>query len=139
MTVHTIRSLDGRKIAECIETTDGIRLNLQEEGEASPYFAGTLDRMLICSLGKPWNDEPVRLLNPRVESLSAAIRLSGFASEFAVAIELSFDKNHMLRVSADWTNRGGKPLADAAVGLVFEPEAKNGEKITIPHMIYNNN
>ncbi|MFC5653616.1 hypothetical protein ACFPYJ_31750 [Paenibacillus solisilvae] len=139
MAVHMIQSLNGSKIAECIETPAGIQLILRGAGEASPYYAGTLDRMLICSLGKPWNDEPVRLLNPRVDSDSSAIRLSGFILQFAVTIELTFDKHHMLNVNADWTNSSGKPLSDAAVGLVFPLEAREGEKITIPHMIYNNN
>lgn len=139
MTVHTIQSLNGSKMADCAETPDGIRLLLREKGEASPYYSGTLDRMLLASLGKPWKEEPVRLLNPRVEADSSAIRLSGFISQFAVTIELFFDKHHMLNVKADWTNRSGELLTDAAVGLVFELGSREDEKITIPHMIYNNN
>ena len=139
MTVHTIQSLNRNKMLECRETPEGIHLILREAGQASPYFSGSLDRMLIASLGKPWKEEAVRLLNPNVDSDSSSIRISGLMMKFAFSMELSFDNNHLLHIKADWTNRSEELLTDASVGLVFELAARESEKITIPHMLYNNN
>ncbi|MBW7457613.1 hypothetical protein K0U00_26580, partial [Paenibacillus sepulcri] len=64
MTIHALTSEDNGKIAEIIESPDGIRFILRGVGLTTPYFAGMLSRMLICSYGKPWDAEPVLLNQP---------------------------------------------------------------------------
>ncbi|MGG4035976.1 hypothetical protein ABEV74_20000 [Paenibacillus cisolokensis] len=136
---YTLKSPNGTRLANLIESPEGIRLELHAEGERLPYYDGHLDRMLLASTGRPWDDEPVRPERPAIELEDGRIRMKGSVRGVAVTLDWTFDDRGLLHVTACWTNRGDRVLQDAAFGLAFGLGDRDGEKITIPHMIYNNN
>ncbi|MDR6880608.1 hypothetical protein [Bacillus sp. 3255] len=137
--MHAIVSRNRRRRAEVADTPEGIQLMLTTEGERSPYFKGRLQDMLIYSAGRPWRADTPGLRNVGVENGAGSIRIDGELGELSVTLELAFDDNDLLRIGANWENRSGSELRDAAVGLYFRLPRRSKEKVTIPHMIYNNN
>lgn len=137
--MYAIVSRDQKRRAEIADTQDGIQLILRTEGELTPFFTGQLNEMLCYSAGRPWHTNTPGLKDVRMDGESGLIRISGALEELYVTLSLAFDENDLLRVQVSWENRSGNLLNEAAVGLLFLLPKRNQEKVTIPHMIYNNN
>lgn len=137
--MYAIVSRDKQKRAEIAGTGKGTQLVLRTDGEKSPHFAGLLDEMFICSFGRPWRSEFVRLEDVQITSESDLIRIHGEMEALTFSMELAFDEHHLLKINATWENRTDQTLRDVAAGLLFVLPKWSKEIITIPHMIYNNN
>lgn len=137
--MHAIVSRNHRRRAEIAVAKEGIQLILTMEGEHSPYFKGQLQEMLVYSEGRPWRMETPGLREVQVDGDTGTIRISGLLEALYVTLSLAFDDNDLLRVDVNWENRSENALKDAAMGLLFELPKRDKEKVTIPHMIYNNN
>jgi hypothetical protein len=137
--LYAIVSRDKQKRAEIAGTGKGTQLVLRSDGEKSPHFAGLLDEMFICSFGRPWRSEFVRLEDVQITSESDLIRIHGEMEALTFSMELAFDEHHLLKINATWENRTDQTLRDVAAGLLFVLPKWSKEIITIPHMIYNNN
>ncbi|UJF35602.1 hypothetical protein [Paenibacillus hexagrammi] len=95
--------------------------------------------MFCYSLGRPWRIETDPLQELRISVISGSIQLSCMMQGLHISLNLAFDEHHLLRMNVSWENRTDRVLTDAAVGLLFPLPRRNMEKVTIPHMIYNNN
>ncbi|MDF2646010.1 MAG: hypothetical protein K0Q73_1815 [Paenibacillus sp.] len=137
--MYAIISRDKQKRAEIAGTSKGIQLTLRSDGEQSPNFTGQLDEMLICSFGRPWRSDFVRLEDVQIISESDLIRICGKMEALTFTMELAFDEHHLLKINATWENRTDRTLHDVATGFLFVLPRWSKEIITIPHMIYNNN
>nr|WP_240159961.1 hypothetical protein [Paenibacillus aceris] len=98
-----------------------------------------MNEMLCYSTGRPWHTNTPGLKDVRMDGESGLIRISGTLEELFVTLSLAFDENDLLHVQVSWENRSGNLLNEAVVGLLFLLPKRNQEKVTIPHMIYNNN
>ncbi|XEC96120.1 hypothetical protein AB6A23_06050 [Paenibacillus tarimensis] len=136
---HFINSRDRQKWAEVTEINGRIQVILRNEGEAAPYFAGYLDEMLTCSAGRPWRWHFHRLKDARIRPKPGGVQISGSLEALHFTMELSFDEHQLLNINATWENRTDRTLEDVAAGLQFPLHRREREKVTIPHMIYNNN
>jgi len=134
-----IVSRNGHRRAEIAESPGGVRIALCSGGASAPFFAARLDEMLTCSIGKPWRFEVGRLRQARLSSGAAAVLVQGDVGELGVELEFSFDEHDVLRLRATWTNCSDRALRDVAAGVLFPLPRRDGEIVTIPHMIYNNN
>ncbi|MGO4272061.1 hypothetical protein AB4Z22_19845, partial [Paenibacillus sp. TAF58] len=137
--MYAIVSRDKQKRAEIADTSNGAQLILRNDGEQSPHFAGHLDEMFICSFGRPWCSEFVRLEDVQIISESDLIRVQGKMEALTFTLELTFDEHHLLKINVTWDNRTDQMLCDVAAGLGFVLPKQSKEMVTIPHMIYNNN
>ncbi|OXM88266.1 hypothetical protein CF651_02425 [Paenibacillus rigui] len=137
--MYTLTSRNKQKRVELTESAEGIQLVLKNEGNATPYFAGRLNEMLTYSSGRPWNHGEVRLESTQVSLSSGAIRIQGKIAVLSFRMELRFDERNLMRLDVEWENGTEDTLRDAAAGLLFPLPRYSGERITIPHMIYNNN
>ncbi|MFC0210853.1 hypothetical protein ACFFK0_00060 [Paenibacillus chartarius] len=114
-------------------------LVLHRTGESAPYFSGRLEDMLTVSEGRPWQLNRNGLEEVQVTAEAERIRIGCRLGSFHAALSLSFDERGLLRIDVTWSNRTGETQKDAAAGLLFDLPRRAGERITIPHMIYNNN
>ncbi|UQZ81811.1 hypothetical protein SK3146_00967 [Paenibacillus konkukensis] len=139
MTRYTVFSADRRKSAEVTAERDEVTISLRDQESSAVYFEGRLQEMLCFSVRKPWSSEPVRLNHTKLSEEQERLVVEGDLSGIRFSLRLGFDANGLLRISAAWENRSGMTLRDAAAGLLFPLDRKQEEKVTIPHMIYNNN
>jgi hypothetical protein len=137
--LHAIVSRSQKRRAEIADTQDGLRLILRSEGDHSPFFTGQLNEMLCYSTGRPWQLDTPGLSNVEVTEESGFLRISGSLEALFVTLSLTFDENDLLRVQVSWENRTDTVISEAAVGLLFALPKRSKEKVTIPHLIYNNN
>ncbi len=95
--------------------------------------------MLLCSAGRPWRLSKAGPEAVQISQEADAIQISGTVQSLSFTLKLAFDPRGLLGLHVIWENRTDRTLRDMAVGLLFELPGREGEKVTIPHMIYNNN
>lgn len=140
MNVYRIGSPAGDRAVEAWQQADGdifVRL-VGEDGDA-PFFSGALSRMAVCSTGRPWRENRMRLSSAMIAQEGGALRFEAGGSALDLTLKLVFDTEGLLRVESVWANRSGETVRDAAVGLEWELDTAGTDNVTIPHMIYNNN
>jgi len=139
MTRYTLFALDGQQRVEATATPDSVRLVLRHADETEPYFDGSLQRLLTCSEGRPWQFDVTRFSLESVVEESGELRIAGTLGPLHVRVSLSFGRHDLLYIKVLWENRTDRTLSDAAVGVMLELPERAAEIATIPHMIYNNN
>ncbi|MCY9656706.1 hypothetical protein P5G65_10645 [Paenibacillus chondroitinus] len=137
--LYTIVSRNQKRRAEIAVTQEGLQLNLKSEGESSPFFTGRLNEMLSYSTGRPWRLDTPGLRDVQVSEETGMLRISGFLDKLYVTLSWTFDEQDLLRMQVSWENRSNHFIREAAVGILFALPKRSREKVTIPHMIYNNN
>ncbi|MBD0378647.1 hypothetical protein [Paenibacillus sedimenti] len=137
--MYAIVSRNERRRAEIAITQEGMQLTMRNAGERTPFFTGLLQEMFCYSAGRPWHTVTPGLKDTQIYAQSGLIRICGALEGLHVTLSLAFDEHHLLRMDVSWENRTDCMLNEVAVGLLFTLPKRGKEKVTIPHMIYNNN
>lgn len=139
MTAYVIGSPVSGRRADVTETNGEVRLRLYRESDSSAYFEGNVAHMLVCSAGRPWQADRLTAAAFYAERHGDMLRIRAETEWLAAKMELMFDAAGLLRVAIAWENRTPQTVRDVAVGCEWELAPHDGEIVTIPHMIYNNN
>ncbi|AFH63243.1 hypothetical protein ACVNS2_21520 [Paenibacillus caseinilyticus] len=142
--MHAIVSRDGRKLAEAgVDAAGGrLRLGLRGGGEEAWLLDEPLERLLTFSEGTPWQTADVSLEDVYVCSSGEepGLRISAVVNGLLrIKLELTFDDQSLLRLQVSWKNISARTLTDAALGLLLPLPKGEQSKVTIPHMLYNDN
>lgn len=142
--MHAIVSRDGRKLAEAGAHAEGGRLRLGRRGAQgdSWFLDEPLENLLTFSEGVPWRTAAVSLEDVYVcpSGEEPRLRISAVANGvLRIKLELAFDDHSLLRLQVSWTNISARTLQDAAAGLLLPLPKGEQSKVTIPHMLYNDN
>ena len=91
------------------------------------------------SFTRPWSIEPAQWAEIRCWGEGDALHVEGLTHR-GIALHDRFTVAHgMFRVERCWDYRGAAPVADVALGTSIPSGVGGCEKITIPHVLYNDN
>lgn len=132
-----LAGLDGRT-GELCTTPAGVVLRLCRRDEPQPYAVFALRDVLTLSSGRPWRLESGAADGWSVTSQGRHATVACRQGPLAVELDLHFDEHGLLALDVVWRNESSAPLVDAALGLVLDT-AEPDARVTVPHMIYNDN
>ena len=93
----------------------------------------------IISHSRPWDIIPTLFDSCKAEQIdSDNIIVTSQTSDFCITDKWSV-KDDLLWIDRKWKYLGTEPLLDAAIGSLIPSGEGSREKITIPHVLYNNN
>ncbi|MBE6627187.1 MAG: hypothetical protein E7628_08440 [Ruminococcaceae bacterium] len=102
------------------------------------FWTQSLDTLIFASACRPW--EICYCFSIGEISISGAAITIHFSSEkLRGKIEFSFDESGFASVKAAVTNNSGEVIDLFTFGLTFKTSAPSAQKVTIPHLIYNDN
>jgi hypothetical protein len=86
------------------------------------------------SLGRPWK---LRYCadNWSISAREALCRLGPLSAR----ITWEYDEHGVVVLDVAWRNDSGRTLVDVAIGLVLDPGVPDDARVTVPHLIYNDN
>jgi len=112
-------------------------LGLSMDGEL--FWLQSLDHLLFASIGRPWQSELRMTLTEVQTADSSYIRFLFDEERIHASLTFSFTPSGDLNAALSVENISGKQLDYFTCGLMLDVLSHTPQKVTIPHVIYNDN
>ncbi|NLC58158.1 MAG: hypothetical protein GX774_15100 [Armatimonadetes bacterium] len=137
--VHTLTSTKAPLEVQVEPLPNDLRLLLKLRDGARATHAVTYSQLTAFSWQRPWSLVPGEVEGITVKAMGPhALLVDAEVSGFHVEDLLSVSRAG-LRLRRRWTYRGLEPRSEVVVGTCLPAGEGTREKITLPHVLYNNN